>query len=219
MSEQKQKLPEAHDLEAINTDTQPTDAVDLTMTTDEFVAWATEHGYGEGKRGTYRNAESYLYIKACHQVAAEDREAALQVTRELTKKGILHPDTQWGMYPTPHDETVYQLFAVSPRLEVFDLDEHFDKSVGAELSKPITDESSPLIEWVRRIEPGFISGQELADDSLVHLLNTYEASHPENWGWDENRILYPVDVEVINLRRADIFKKWASEHSPVEAVH
>lgn len=198
------------------------------LSADDLNQWAKEHNFGNGKRGTYHNETSYLYLKWCNEVdREEDVEPALAVARELTTKGVLHPATQWGVYKKPGDNGGFQLFPVSPKLKAFSLsdavyeDKHADR-----LHRPITDPESVLQEWVRRIDPDYSGEQEegpygsmkvKSDEPLASLLNTFEASHAENWGWDTDGAMYPVDVEVVNIAsNINVVRQWYANRPPTD---
>lgn len=204
--------------ESILTSNETTRIPDGIVTGEDFVKWGKEAGYGNGRRGTYHNEDSYLYVKSCHEVQAEeDVGVALEAVRYLTSKGVLHPDTQWGVFKR---ETEYQLFAVSPKLEAFMLDDHLGTEHETRLGKPYGVEGSHIHEWCRRVDPDFDPNKDVDKDSLLRLLNLFEASHTDNWGWDENGTLYPVDVEVIDISTGlDVAKRWhESRQAPLVSV-
>jgi|AntRauTorckE6833_2_1112554.scaffolds.fasta_scaffold00016_101 hypothetical protein len=170
---------------------------------EQFVNRATELGFGNGKRGTYHNKDSFLYIKSCHEINDVDNvDAALLVARQLTEKGAIHPDSSWGVI---QNERGYQLFVISPRLEPWTLEGAIS---GQYEDRPLVPEDRPFVPdggkhidaWIKSIDERYEPGQELPGDSLAKYLNLHEASHSDNWGWDNDGALYPVDVEVINLR-------------------
>lgn len=81
-----------------------------------------------------------------------------------------------------------------PRIDVYDPDEHIGTDFQARLANGYLD------EWLQRVDPAYVSGQDISEESLLNLLNVTEASHRSNWGRDlGSGVLYPVDVEVINL--------------------
>jgi len=158
---------------------------------EDFVARATELGYGNGRRGTYSNGESYLYIKHGNEIAErEGIDSALATARELTELGAIHPESEWGVIRNDHS---YQLFVISPQLDAWTLEGAVS---GVQDSLRSGDH---ITAWLKSVDSRYVPDEPLPDDSLIHYLNQHEASHPDNWGWDEHGRLYPLDVEVINL--------------------
>jgi hypothetical protein len=204
----------------------------------ELKDWAAEHEYGRNKRGTMRNNESFLYYKKrCLQIEVEeDVHAALGVARYMTAKGMLHPATRWGAFA---NQDMYHLFAVSPKLHSWSLSPTRTEQI-ERIEKPYTDESSAKLEWVRRLDSTAwvesvkparparsVTHIDAFDDfygearpvdvvrsrhPLAGLLNLHEASHSNNWGWDDNGTTYPVDVEVVDLNRdMNTVRTWHAE--------
>jgi len=107
------------------------------------------------------------------------------------------------VYRTAEDD--FQLFANTPALV-----NHWDNKRAPDPSRqPLYGvaygdfgEDSHLANWVRRLDPSYTSFTE-GRRSLTRLLNTVEATHPDNWGWDGNGTLYPVDVEVLDIAGPD----------------
>jgi hypothetical protein len=136
------------------------------------------------------------------------------MARHLTAVGILHPDTQWGVFEREDDEgNRYQLFPVSPRLKSM---ETANDTLFHEVST-----RSQLPKWWSRLDPGYRPAtpypwQEQAPaSSLVSILNLTEAYHLDNWGFDDQKTLYPTDVEVVNLcSHMDTIHAWyeAGQH-------
>lgn len=196
------------------------------LTPEEANRWAKNNGYINGKRGTFHNENSFLYVKNCHEVArAEDLESTLAVVRYLTSQGILHPATKWGVFKKPGNQPGYQLFAVSPKLKAWSVDDAIEYPKHNErLGKPLTDPNSAISEWCRRIAPDYTPDKDMnmqaifgkiEEEPLLNLLNSHEAYYPDNWGWDSKGTLYPVDVEVINLRGSSgsaIMHRWYDSH-------
>jgi hypothetical protein len=205
------------------------------LTTEEVQNWASEQGFGNGKRGTYHNESSFLYIKSCHSLKrVEDVAPALEAVSHMTASGILHPATQWGVFERgPSD---YQLFAVSPKLQSWSQN-GFSASETRQLKKPYP----ARLEWIRRLDPAadvitvtpvidrkdeFSDFDDWGDSDghvpmpydkiqsknpLADTINLYEASHADNWGRDNKGRLYPIDVEVIRIngtREMDAIREW-----------
>jgi len=174
---------------------------DGVMTQDEVNDLLRLHSYEHVTRGTYRNESSYLYIKGCFRLDnKQDVSLALDVVRQMTVRGVVHPDTKWGAFKW-NDGDGYQIFPVSPAIEAWSLER-----IGTEDESRFGDRSQAdtahVIEWAKRLDPDYDPASELDGGSLVGILNFTEASHPDNWGWDpETNINYPVDVEVIDLAR------------------
>ncbi len=187
---------------------------DQLLSAAEVNEWAKSYELVHKTRGTYHteDGEAFVYIKGCLGVETEgDLEPALAVVRYLTARGILHPDTQWGAFK--RSENDFQLFPVSPGINPADLEALLTQPERfTTLRKKISEEDSQIREWVRRLDPDYpsslVDGRP-AKDSLLHLLNVHEASHPDNWGCDDTGKFYPVDVEVIDLRhRMDLVHRW-----------
>lgn len=174
------------------------DVPPATLSEEEFLDWAKNGGFGNGKRGTYSNETHFLYIKGCHQVTDEaDVATALDIARDLTSHGALHPDTRWGAYKM---EGYYQLFPVSPRIEAVSIDDILGTDTEAKLQPGGNGQDSPAVtEWMQRVDPNYQPGQPIQPTSPLRFLNTFEASHPENWGIDTDGTMYPVDTEVIRF--------------------
>jgi hypothetical protein len=142
-------------------------------------AWAKKEQYGNRVRGTFNNGETYVYVKHCNLIEKEeDVDEALVTARELTGRGALHPESQWAVFDSPQG---YQLIIVAPKLEAWSLDDDLDGKYNDKSSRPRRD-NSHLNEWFQRIDPEFVPGQPIPEDSLLHHFNWHEASHPDNWG-------------------------------------
>lgn len=192
---------------------------DRLLSADEATEWAKSYGFVHKTRGTYHTEakEAFVYIKGCLSVSSEDDvEPALAVVRHLTEKGILHPDTRWGAFK--RNDKDFQLFPVSPGINPANLEALItEPGRFTSLRKPIDNEGSQILEWVRRLDPDYptslVDGRP-GPDSLLHLLNLHEASRPDNWGYDDSGVFYPVDVEVINTRdRIDLVRQWYATHA------
>lgn len=192
---------------------QYTEAGEPVLTPQIIDRWADEAGFRSGKKGTYPNVDhgSYLYIKYCHDVPSqEDIDSTLATARELTARGAIHPESQWSVFARP--DGTYQLFVVSPGLEPWSFEEAASGHYRDRVSQP-TDDLSHIIDWFKRIDPSFIPGQPIPRGSPLLYLNYTEASHPDNWGWDNTGALFPVDVEVIrphDSRALNNFEPWVS---------
>lgn len=190
------------------------------LTEDQFLKAKEENGYIEGFHGTYKSPEknSYLYIKPKFLLEAEEQTYnSLAALRYLTSKGILYPETRWGAFKTKKGE--FQIFAVTKKLEAWNPEKNTESGrqkvsidIGQDTSyQNIFAEGSHVLEWVRRIDPEFDPEQEPKND-FVMVLNPFEASHSDNWAWDENGKLYPIDIEVIDLNNAESqerISRWA----------
>ncbi len=180
------------------------------LTMEEFEDWGRDQGYAHGKRGTFlaEDGNSYLYIKrrSLSIPKIEDVAPALAMVRYLTAAGILHPDTQWGVYERDSEAHRYQLFAVSPRLH------NIGQYVPPDGSS-IFSARAFLPEWCRRVDPAYLPtepcpwNETIPAGSPVGVLNLAEASQYDNWAYDDNGMLYPIDVEVIDI------------HSHLDRVH
>lgn len=198
-------------------DIQKISVPDRILSADEMTEWAKDNGFGHGKRGTFHTdgREAYLYVKHCLSVDNEaDVEPALAMARHLTAAGILHPATRWGVYKRADDD--FQLFPVSPGINAMTNDDLYEDPDGfSSFRVPANAEGSHLLEWCRRVDPDytpttkFLRNEKVPEGSLVRVLNLIEASYTENWGYDENGMFYPVDVEVIQIgRHMDIIRNW-----------
>lgn len=188
---------------------------------DSFDKFRKENSFNDGRRGTFFSKEKdlYLYIKSCFELKDEKQARdSLKVLKYLTNLGILHPDTKFGIYC--NKDGGYQIFIVMPKLEEYDLEKNNTEgrekvldTGRAEISNNILSNESHIKEWMQRIPGNENISDEIQpdEDNLVNLLNIFEASNRNNWGWDKNGKLYPVDVEVISISddySQDIIKKW-----------
>ena len=186
-------------------------ADDRVLSADEMNEWAKAKGYTHVTRGTYKNESSFLYIKSCLTVTTQDdARIGLSAARHLTKAGLVHPATIWGVFrPKTDREDGYQIFVVSPAIEAWSVER-----IGTEDENRFGIQSARdaphIVEWVQRVEPEYQPGQPVSPNSLVNILNLTEASHPDNWGWDRTTgINYPVDIEVLDLSgHLDIAREW-----------
>jgi hypothetical protein len=161
--------------------------------------WFDEEGFGNNIRGTYHNADTYIYFKSCNIIRKEeDIDQAIATARHLTKMGAIHPKSQWGIYKTRDD--VYQLFVVSPKLEPWLLNKELLGEYDSRPNRPMQDESH-LLAWYKKIDPNFVPGQPIPENSLLYHLNWTEASNHNNWGWDVEGEIFPIDVEVLDPSR------------------
>ena len=171
-----------------------TEAGEPILSPEIIEAWAKKEHYGNRVRGTFNNGETYVYVKYCNFVEKkEEVDEALATARDLTGRGALHPESQWAVFASPEG---YQLIVVAPKLEAWSLSDELDGNYNDRPSRPHRD-NSHLNEWFQRIDPDFVPGQPIPEDSPLHHLNWHEASHPDNWGWDKTGTLFPVDVEVL----------------------
>jgi hypothetical protein len=179
----------------------------IVLDEGSFEDFRQSHGFTEGHHGTFHTKDEnmYLYKKPCHLAKTEDMaKQALESVRLLTEKGALYPNTKWGIYKTK--EELFQLFAVTRRLQQY-TEEQQEKEGHQFLLRGINeannydkmfDANSHVLDWYKRVDPDFDPFKEPSKDSLLHMLNPYEASFPSNWAWDESGKLYPIDVEVID---------------------
>jgi hypothetical protein len=177
---------------------------------EDFSRARVEAGFLQGRRGTYRNLDNsqFLYTKRCHEVTSEEQaHRALLLLRSMTSKGVLYPETEWGVY---RGDELFQLFAITPALVDYSDNERNPDPVRQPLKyippdcKGMWDEDSQVVDMYRRLEPSFNPSQPPPANSILRLLDPMEARHLDNWGWDENGRVYPVDVEVITLDRANV---------------
>lgn len=189
------------DLKRITSDPrQPTDIPhtplgEPILSPDMVQQWVKEEGFGNGKRNTYHNPDTYLYIKGCNIVENEaDTDQTIATARHLTSLGAIHPESQWGVYKVGDK---YQMFVVSPKLEPWLLDEDLSGEYDNRPNRPMPDQSH-LQAWFKRIDHNFVPGQPIPEDSLLYHLNWTEASNYDNWGWDARGEMFPVDVEVLH---------------------
>jgi hypothetical protein len=194
---------------------------------NQFQEFREQNGFTNGFHGTWRSGENsvYLYTKRGFLVDTEQQaQASLKAVRHLTEKGILYPNTQWGIYHTDRDQ--YQLFAVTRELEGWNPDINGKGSRGwvktnigeSQNYRGLLDEDSHILKWMRRIDPGFDPNKDSnkkPNKGLIELLNVFEASHSDNWGWDSDGKLYPIDIEVVSVegeRNQDIVNKWVAKN-------
>jgi hypothetical protein len=62
-------------------------------------------------------------------------------------------------------------------------------------------DESHLLAWYKKIDPNFVPGQPIPENSLLYHLNWTEASNHNNWGWDVEGEIFPIDVEVLDPSR------------------
>lgn len=181
------------------------------MTFEEFEKARIDSGFNKGHHGTFWNPDrsQFLYRKPCHIASTSDQATeALALLRYATSKGVLYPQTKWGVYTNLNGE--YQLFATTPALiDIYENDRnprdgrkplkhlsHNDETFFDDLFA----EDSQVLEMCRRLDPSFDPATFGKGSSpLVDLLGAMEASHEDNWGWDANGEIYPLDVEVIGI--------------------
>lgn len=175
-------------------DLRYTESGEPILTPELVNAWGKEVGFSKPRRGTLHNEDTYLYFKRCNFVKEErDVDATLATARELTRRGALHPESQWGVF---NSRGGYQLFVVSPALEAWSRDAEIAGEYDDRAERPQRD-NSHLLEWFQRVDPQFVPGQPIPEDSLLYHLNWHEASYADNWGWDATGTLFPVDVETV----------------------
>ncbi len=67
---------------------------------------------------------------------------------------------------------------------------------------------------MRRVDPQYDPSKP-EENGATQLLNIFEASHSDNWAWDEQGTLYPIDVEVVSFNRwensVDKMSQWLQE--------
>lgn len=183
---------------------------ETVLSYEEFEKARLDNGFEKGHHGTFWNLDrsQFLYRKPCHVAGTADQATeALALLRYATSKGVLYPETKWGIYTNP--EGKYQLFATTPALvDVYENDRN--PVEGRKLLKHISHgsgtffndlfaEDSQVLEMYRRLDPNFDPAKYRKDGSLVVLLDAMEASHEDNWGWDASGKIYPIDVEVIGI--------------------
>lgn len=188
---------------------------------ERFKIFQEEKGFIDAFHGTWKSekAPAYLYVKPGFLVdTKEQAQDSLRLVEHLTEKGTFYPQTQWGIHKT--DENKFQLFAVTRKLDRWDPNlngqgrrQMLKRNIGdASLYEGLLDEDSHVLQWMRRIDPSF-DPDNPKEGNIVDLLNIFEASHSDNWAWDEKGILYPIDVEVVSLNREDnaqkIIADWA----------
>lgn len=157
--------------------------------------WFNEVGFGNGRRGTYHNVDTYFYLKSCNEIDNEgDIDQTIATARHLTSLGAIHPESQWGVYKVGNG---YQLFVVSPKLEPWSLEDQLSGEYDNLQNRPMLD-NSHLLSWYKRIDPNFVPGKPIPESSVLHHLNWAEASNCDNWGWDRRGELFPIDVEVLH---------------------
>ena len=127
------------------------------------------------KRGTYMpGEEGSLYVYAKRDFIARDLAIATEKRRlcqELTRRGALFPETQWGIYERPSGQ--FQIFAVTRTLELAPRAEDPLRN-----SKIIRERLGPEYE---------------------HVLDPMEANRNPMGHVPGSSDLYPVDIEVIGL--------------------
>lgn len=194
-------------------DVERTPSGEPILTPQMIDTWAKEMEFGGRVRGTYHNADTYIYIKSCNVVRKEeDIDETLEVARRLTSLGAIHPESQWGVFQRSQDD--YQLFVISPKLEAWSLDMAVTGDYDDRLMQPRGDHSH-MMDWYKRMDPNFIPGQPIPEDSILFHINWHEASHNDNWGWDETGTLFPVDVEVIRPTKEAVEHKNSEPWKPV----
>ncbi|MCX6727498.1 MAG: hypothetical protein NTX11_01635 [Candidatus Saccharibacteria bacterium] len=188
--------------------------LDVIISQEQFDEYRKEEGFNDGFHGTFwkfdeaGNKTEFLYVKPCHKVNTLDEATeAVALLRYATDAGVLFPDTQWGIREDTDGR--YQLYASTPKLI----------SYGENQSKPdpsrepvktygppyadLFDEESQVLAMYRRLDPDFDPAVGPAPESILQLLNPFEAAHADNWGWDETGRAYPIDVEILDVSSSD----------------
>lgn len=200
----------------------PQGDIDTALSYGDFKRELVGQGFTNGRRGTFWTPDRsrFLYQKSCHRVpTAQQARETLALLRHVTVLGVLYPGTQWGNYAD--EDGSFQLFAITPGLTVCSRGEpeavpgrQAIKRIPSKL-EGIFDEDSHILDWYRRLDPDFDANTAPEPNSLVWLLNPFEASHADNWGWDENGKLFPVDVEVVDIAntpdKLNIVHNWYSQ--------
>ena len=199
---------------------------DTILDEQQFRDFRESNGFTDGFHGTWesQNTHTFLYVKPDYLLESEKQaQDALRVVRVLTEKGALYPSTEWGVFQTKDNQ--YQLFAITRRLEQWD--PKLNGQGGRQVLKTnigesnnyqgMFDEDSHILEWMKRVDPNYNPTSEI-EIGLTPLLNIFEASHSDNWAWDENGKLYPIDIEVISVAKSysqQAINKWIQD-SPTE---
>lgn len=84
----------------------------------KFEEFRNHQGFVHGHRGTYpsERGDAFLYIKNGFQTDTQEKaRSRLALLRFLTSKGIVSPNTRWGVFIT---KGVYQIFVISRKLDI-----------------------------------------------------------------------------------------------------
>jgi hypothetical protein len=185
------------------------------LTFDEFKDFRNSIGFTRGIRGTFwlQDRSAYLYTKGQHIAPTlEDGLNFLAMARYLTSQGILYPQTEWGIYRD--DEDQYALFAITRRLRPITSREETNPPEGYEVLDIIPGVlgggGKTVDQWLGHLQLSFDTPRN--GHNLRRLINPWEACHKDNWGWSQDGHLFPIDVEVIELKgREDFIRAWAQE--------
>ncbi len=177
---------------------------------ENFKSWADTEQLTNRHRGTWYKPETgpYTYIKQCWEVDNYRRgQKSLSLLNMIKDRNGLHPNTQFRLIF--NQESRFQLVAVMPKLEQFDHSKNGKDGrqiIATNIKERdayshVFDDTSHVLEWVRRIIPTFDPANESPEPIWSFLSDCItEGSYPDNWGWDpKTGIIYPVDVEIISL--------------------
>ncbi|MGV8169266.1 MAG: hypothetical protein ACP5N3_04385 [Candidatus Nanoarchaeia archaeon] len=184
---------------------------DRILRFDEFIDYSKKMGFETWRRGTSKRNEgdAYIYSKNSHEVPDESMvKKYLAAVRYLTEKGILYPETQWGIYFKPENNT-YQLFAITRKLN--QSGEKYDSLPNLSSGSPSAKDWEHITKWYQRINPDFNGCENPGNNDITELLNYCEAMHKSNWAVSDEGKAYPIDVEVIDLKNKDaVVNQWWS---------
>lgn len=195
---------------------ESTTSIPKIVSQEDFIKFKQDAGYTRGHHGTFQSDKdrTYLYEKRQYILSSEDEVTqSLKLLNYFKQKGIFHPATKWGTYKTTNGD--FQIYTIMPELEVCSnlkaipegrqkfIKRAPDQQEHEWYNDLLLREDSHVLEWYRRLDPNFDGTKDVVKgegNQLTSLLNPFEASHTDNWGWDtETGKLYPVDMEVISL--------------------
>jgi hypothetical protein len=153
------------------------------------------------KRGTSRSKElgAYVYQKPGGIYdTIECAQEFLAGAHELTKRGVLFPETKWGIYERPNGH--FHVFAITRELQPMRSGPEEDWN---RLNRPLYDELYIRAGILDRDDDQMQKNEKIKrelenQNSFVRYLDNGETGHANNWGYsDELRQFFPIDVEVI----------------------
>jgi hypothetical protein len=177
---------------------------DRALSHEDFEASLTRLGFKHYKKHTYfsESLKAYAYRKEGAIVASyDDAQLLLKVVRDLTEKGLLYPETEWGVVQRPSGN--FHVIAITRSLVRFT---EGPQDLWSALKRPLGQELFARV-GVGDAEGEIARAYEDPQSPLYHI-DYGEAGHGNNWAWapDKQRY-YPIDVEVILFGEEERIKK------------
>lgn len=146
------------------------------LTQAEFDDLIAKYDIRPYKMGTYRSGDGYVYLYAKKGFITGTKERAEEIlaeVRDMTSRGMLLPETKWGIFQ--RTSGAFHVFAITRKLE----------SVSAQDKNFVI----PMDELRKR-----------AGEEYRFHLDEGEAGTSFNWGYSkEHAQYYPIDIEVVAM--------------------